>query len=180
MDKLQEIKKKIARLTQELHQEFHTEYAEFYPKYPWVLVYILPREQRIGSIWVPDDAKKQNKVTLEGVVVRLWQPYWSEENQAIASELLIGDHVLFSHSAGQPFNDKSKDEFRLVKEGVVYNQFGIDDNIYCKLNYKQKEVTKEVEKLMQRHKKKSTKEIVEYLQRNFLVYPKASKTLSGT
>jgi len=173
--RIQEIKKQIALLSAELHSEFHTEYAEWNPKFPWVLVYVLPREQRIGTLWVPGDAKSQNKVTLEGVVVKLWKA----DHLKVKSNLEIGDHVLFQHHAGQPFADRSKDDFRVVKEGftqVVDSEIIDSGHIFAKVNYSEKDVEKEFWKVLRNIK---DEKIFEIISRNFVIYPKESKTLSG-
>jgi co-chaperonin GroES (HSP10) len=180
--RIQEIKKKIALLSAELHNEFHPDYGNWYPKFPWVLVYVLPREQRIGCLWVPDDAKHQNKVTLEGVVVKIWKA----DHLPIKTELKIGDHVLFPHSAGQPFANVSSNEFKVIKEYIPNyrhetNDFIDNGHIFTTLTYTDKTIDKELEKEIHRLKKvcKTDKELLEGLRRNFVIYPNHSRTLSG-
>lgn len=177
--KIQEIKKKIALLSAELHREYHTEYANWFPKFPWVLVHVLPREQRVGSLWVPGDAKHQNKVTLEGVVVKIWKA----DHLDIKTELEIGDHVLFQHFAGQPFSNASAEDFRMIKEGftrVVDSEIVDNGHIFAKVNYSTKEVEKEFwKKFKQLGEISSQEEAYKVLSRNFVIYPKESKTLSG-
>lgn len=177
--KIQELKKKIALLSAELHAEYHTEYAEWYPKFPWVLVHVLPREQRIGSLWVPGDAKHQNKVTLEGVVVRLWKA----DHLKVKSELKIGDHVLFPHWVGQPFADRSAQDFKVIREYIPdYQGTQIDDgHIFSTLDYTDKTIDTELEKEIHRLKKscKSDKDFLNGLRRNFVIYPNHSRTTSG-
>lgn len=175
-NRIAEIKRKIAKLASELHQEFHSEYAEWYPKFPWVLVYILPREQRAGKLWVPGDTKNQNKVTLEGVVVRLWKA----EHIPYKTDLKIGDHVLFPHFAGQPFANRSAEEFRVIKEDIPRFENGISDgHIFAKVNYSSKKIETEFMNLVNFTMKDLSKEAFQVLSRNFIIYPKESKTLSG-
>src|SRR5579864_5749771 len=179
--KIQEIKKKIALLAAELHREFHTEYAEWNPKFPWILVHVLPREQRIGSLWVPGDTKNQNKVTLEGVVVKLWKA----DHLNIKSELAIGDHVCFPHYCGQPFSNASDQEFRLVKECFpnYINSSDIIDSgsIFLKLEYSDKTIENELLKDIKllRKSNETDKEFLDRLRKNFVIYPNHSRTLSG-
>lgn len=181
--RIQEIKKKIALLSAELHNEFHPDYGNWYPKFPWVLVYVLPREQRIGSLWVPGDEKHQNKVTLEGVVVKLWKA----DHLKIKTALEVGDHVLFQHYAGQPFSFSSEQEFRMVKEGFTnfFGEDGIMDSghIFSKLNYSEKAIQGEFWNLLHKTvllpKKVNPFEAFKVLSKNFVIYPKESKTLSG-
>jgi co-chaperonin GroES (HSP10) len=177
--RIQEIKKKIALLSAELHREYHTEYAEWNPKFPWLLVYVLPREQRIGNLWVPGDTKGQNKVTLEGVVVKLWKA----DHLNIKSSLKIGDHVLFPHYSGQPFANRSKDDFRVIKEGfsnIVDSEIVDSGHIFAKVEYSQYDLMKEFWDTYEHTLSiKSWSKKFELLSRNFVIYPKESKTLSG-
>jgi len=175
--RIQEIKKKIAILSAELHREYHTELGDWYPKFPWVLIHVLPREQRIGSLWVPGDAKHQNKVTLEGVVVKIWKA----DHLSVKTSLKLGDHILFPHYAGQPVDKRSDEEFRLVREGFPgNNEFLIPDGeIIAKINYSEKEVSKEFWKEYKKLRTIYSDEAFEKLTRNFVIYPKESKTLSG-
>jgi len=90
----------------------------FQPMYPWVLVKVLKREQKHGSI-VLLEGSKQNKPTHEGIVVTTWAPCskpMKGKMVDIRSELKVGDHVLFPHWAGLPVAGLDVDDYRIVKE----------------------------------------------------------------
>src|ERR1017187_7683518 len=98
------------------------------PLFPWVLVYVLPREQKTeGGLWMPDldGQKKQHKATLEGIVLRIWgnglhKHRYCEKDSTVTSilktQLAVGDVVAFPHWAGWPPDPEHSRDFRMVKE----------------------------------------------------------------
>ena len=100
------------------------------PLHPWVLVKVLPKVIKIGSLWMPGalpnhNDGKQNTVLYEGLVLATWQPIWKRirltpahkelwetkyhapvpeliSKIEVKSELKPGDHVLFPHYEGLP------------------------------------------------------------------------------
>lgn len=106
------------------------------PRYPWVLLRVLPREQTLKSgIHVPGAA--QNKTVHEGIVMATWKPITfpfqmkrvEKTDQAVTYEpreeadgtvrtsaLKPGDHVLYPHWAGFPLEGLAADKYRVVKE----------------------------------------------------------------
>lgn len=116
---VQQKEEQLAKLAQELYEEIR--YVR--PMYPWVLVRVLDREQKIGSIHIPQGTK-QNKPVLEGIVLATWatnikcirapEPHGAFVE--ITSELEPGQHVLFPHWAGVPVVGFAEDKYRLVKE----------------------------------------------------------------
>ena len=51
-----------------------TPQARWTPLFARVLVRVLPREEKLRGIWVPDN--KQNKPTWEGVVIKTYKPFY--------------------------------------------------------------------------------------------------------
>jgi hypothetical protein len=137
----EELRDMVTKLYQECGMEVQ-------PLYPKILVRVLPREQKLGSVWLPDS--KQNKPTWEGIVIKTYKPFmrrvyledvdWVADNpepevkysQMVRSDLKPGDHVLFPHIEFGilPVDvlDSGKGDYRLVPEGVML----------CTLNYTQK------------------------------------------
>jgi hypothetical protein len=134
------------------------------PMYPFVLVWILPKEQQVGLIITPD---KQNKVMHEGVVINIWRPFWKlfrtktwqencmhcahgtpdiiqETEVHMVSGFKPGDQILFPHWAGVP-TDLGKTEgkeFRMIKEHTTYNP---PDLAVGKWEYDQASVVRELQ-----------------------------------
>lgn len=136
-------KDELFDLAQRMYKSFHRRIT---PIYPWVLVRVLPKEQQLGRIWVPES---QNKVIYEGLVLETWQPFWrsfskdaydpNEEQleRFFESDLKPGDHVLFPHFEGMPvpyLNEEEKDAYRLVRES---NSKDEKCEIYGKLEYQE-------------------------------------------
>jgi co-chaperonin GroES (HSP10) len=96
----------------------NTDSRLFTPMYPWIFVRVLPREQKVGSIYMVE-GPKQNKPMHEGIVLATWQPCQRPVKGKLVDltpDVKPGDHVLFNHWAGLPvvgYNDK---HFRIVKE----------------------------------------------------------------
>ena len=99
------------------------------PLFPWVLLYVLPKEQQVHGIWLPDESgqKKQHKVTLEGIVLRVWGNGLREilsikeggrcsVARVFQTQLKVGDVVVFPHWAGWPPDPEHSRDFRMVKE----------------------------------------------------------------
>lgn len=104
-----ETRAELARLVTELYAT-HTRIIK--PSYPWVFVYILPKEQRIGSIFLPG---KQNKPVHEGIVLRTWSSCLRDGWEHV-SALKPGDHVLLPHWCGLPVPGYDELDYRIVKE----------------------------------------------------------------
>jgi hypothetical protein len=119
------------------------------PKFPRVLVRVLPREQQTkGGIILPDgyNSTTQNKPVLEAIVLKTYEPFWQnahradewskmrskqvvldEHNKVKAiwqeSGVVPGDHVIFPHMAFGIMPvwplDDGKGDYRLVPEGEI-------------------------------------------------------------
>lgn len=191
MEKADQLRRKIRKLTEELYTCYHQEYDLLFGN---VLVYMLPREQRIGQIWVPDNEKSQNKVTLEGIVLKTWNsPKWittktdfkdgsslEVDSIRVETQLSVGDHILFSHYAGQPVSKETDKDFRIIKE---YSFNGRDlsvGDIFAKITYDGVG--------LQKFKQQVWEDIVfvideeneiDELFNKYVIHPKASRTLSG-
>jgi co-chaperonin GroES (HSP10) len=108
----------------DLVQRLYAQHRSIQPRPPWCLVYVLPREQKIGSLFIPG---KHHKVSLEGIVLATWND-WTEEKGFIEngvqktrvvvhqSQLNRGDHVVFPHWSGLPLPGMDEKYFRIVKE----------------------------------------------------------------
>jgi hypothetical protein len=101
------------------------------PRYPYLLVRVLPKEYKVGSLFIPDLGKgSQSKPNYEGVVLEVWQPWVktlrtsygdpdvadSELRVQMQSVLAVGDHVMFPHWAGYPAGFLDAEKYRLVRE----------------------------------------------------------------
>lgn len=93
---------------QQLVDEFYKESPKaLVPAFPYVLLRVLPRTQRIGAIWTPE---KHNKTVLEGIVLTTFRPFWRQlrNRQLDVKETRVecsakpGDHVLFQAFEGVP------------------------------------------------------------------------------
>lgn len=133
---------KSKALLEQLHalvqQLYSTHERRIRPKYPWVFVKVLPKEQKpLGTIILPGGIGPggQNKILYEGIVLETWKPFWKhyrtnvkfsasahaeyveETEQLVESSVKPDDHVLFPHYEGLPaghiFDEK---EYRLVRE----------------------------------------------------------------
>lgn len=105
---MKSLKEKFDELAQRLYQEHE---RRVQPKYPWILVRVLPREHQKGSIILTE---KQQKIVEEGVVLETWPSFWSMEERKridgefftvrrkIECDVAVGDHVLFPHYEGMP------------------------------------------------------------------------------
>jgi hypothetical protein len=101
------------------------------PRYPYLLVRVLPKEYKVGSLFIPDLGKgSQSKPNYEGVVLEVWQPWMktlltsygdpdeadSELRVQMQSALAVGDHVIYPHWAGYPVGFLDAEKYRLVRE----------------------------------------------------------------
>lgn len=124
----------IDNLVQELYRESNRELT---PKYPWILVRLLAKEQVLNGVILP--ATEQNKTLHEGIVLATWRPIeyelemkrreYSEGTAAKVtyepvpvkryrreSQHKPGDHVVFHHWSGFPVDGFSEKRYRMVKE----------------------------------------------------------------
>jgi hypothetical protein len=137
--------------------------SHFTPTHPWVLVRVLPREQKIGSLWLPD-GKQQNKPVHEGIVLHTWRPFlqqwrekrdgeWIDCERMRQSDFEIGDHVTYPWAAGMNASGWDERYYRLVPEHVRAHR-GIDQNgiIFGKLNYPRVSVRERLKLLLELHK----------------------------
>lgn len=93
------------------------------PLYPWVLVRVLPRTQKQGSIYLPE---KQNKPTIEGIVLRTY-PDTVRERKPRSCAVKTGDQVTFPHYEGLPIPFLPEHEYRIIKETVITSVLERDD-----------------------------------------------------
>lgn len=107
----------VDRLTQELYRA----HRGFTPRYPWVFVRVLHKEQQVGRIVIPET--EQNKPMHEGIVLAVWPPFIESKTmngQRVTvfqeSDLHPGDHVLLPHWAGLPVVGYRDIRYRIVKE----------------------------------------------------------------
>lgn len=120
-------------------------------KYPWVLVRVLPRENKVGSIVIPGSAQGigQNKPVHEGIVLHTWKPWvkqWTKNGEAylhhVKPSVKLGDHVLFHHWAGQELYGFDKQEFRVVRSDDWSET--VDGGILAVLDYNETDNTRKV------------------------------------
>lgn len=120
MEKIERLKELVIKL----HEESG---VRIEPTYPRILVRQLPKEQKIGSIYLPDHEKhQQNKPAAEGIVLRTYKPLFVPVSKVgnmqqeemgnmsaikrqfvdddgkllgywLCSTLTPGDHVLYPH-----------------------------------------------------------------------------------
>ncbi len=131
-------KEQLKELVTKLYNECGVDVEPMFPK---VLLRVLPREHKAGDIWLPEN--KQNKPTLEGVVLKTYKPFmqkvwvkditwrkadWKTDEEAsywqkVESAVQAGDHVLFPHIEYGivpvwPL-DGGLGEYRMVPEDVL-------------------------------------------------------------
>lgn len=122
----------FAKLAQKIYEKSE---SRIKPTWPWVLIRLVPKEQRHGSLYLPDNAgaAAQNKPLWEGIVLETWEPHWSrvrqlrdgtsfkagERSEEVwrQSDFKRGDRILFPHYAGLPPHEKlDSNKYRLVRE----------------------------------------------------------------
>jgi hypothetical protein len=120
--------------------------CEVEPLYPKILIRVLPKEQKRGSIWLPDG--KQNKPNWEGVVLKVYKPWyqkiylsqahWVSDDpdpearyvQKVECVVKPGDHIVFPHiEYGQvpvhPLDDGVGD-YRMIPENIILGTLEYD------------------------------------------------------
>lgn len=135
--KTQTKEKQLKDLVLELYRDYD---RVIEPLYPWIFVRVLPKEQQIGSIVLPDT---QNKTQYEGIVLATYKTFWqvvtkdSKEAQkagmwrnnnpldniadvCIRSSVVVGDHIVFPHHVGLPDPVFDEKKYRLIKEEDIH------------------------------------------------------------
>jgi co-chaperonin GroES (HSP10) len=109
------------QLVNRLTQELYWAHRGFKPRWPWVFIRILDKEQQIGHIIVPEN--QQNKPMHEGIVLAVWPSFIDSKTvngQRVTvykeSDLRPGDHILCPHWAGLPVVGYRDTRYRIVKE----------------------------------------------------------------
>lgn len=122
------------------------------PKYPWVLVRLLPKEQQSSLIYLPES---QNKVVYEGIVLAVWRPFkkvysatqkstlypeYKLEGELKQSQYKPGDRVCFGHFEGFPVpylnfthpsgSTKADNLYRVVREETFDINCGILGEVF--------------------------------------------------
>lgn len=138
-NKLEKLEQKFSELAREIYEQGE---RRIRPTWPWVLIRLMPKEQKIGHIICPEGsgAKAQNKPLAEGIVLATWEPHWSRfirpaketvDSVWRESEFEIGDRVLFPSFAGLPVNFLDDRTYRLVREWT-FDELG---GVMCKVHY---------------------------------------------
>lgn len=139
----EEKEQRLDDLAQELYQSSERIIT---PIYPWLVVRIMPKEQRIGTIFLPD---KQNRLFYEGIVLATWKPFYRHytgnlkfdggrmANKAVLvqSAVDLGDRVVFMHFEGQPIPYFDEKNYRMIHEVETHPNGGV----WGKLHYKDDE-----------------------------------------
>jgi len=150
-------REKLRKLAQQYFESFCPRVK---PLFPWVLLYVLPKEQKTdGGLWMPDldGQKKQHKATLEGIVLRTWDDGGfvrhllnadgKSKSFVIATEFSPGDVVAFPHWAGWPPDPEHSRDFRMVKEyeTETSKQFPGGDTIFGIMEHDAKSSYRQIE-----------------------------------
>jgi co-chaperonin GroES (HSP10) len=137
MEHIEQLEQRFSELAQEIYESGE---RRIRPTWPWVLVRVAPKEQKLGSLYLPDasGASGQNKPVWEGIVLAIWEPHWhyvkdKGENHEVyrKSDFEIGDRVLFPSFAGLPVNFLDETKYRLVREWT----FDPGGGVMCKVHY---------------------------------------------
>jgi len=134
------LEERFAELAQAIYQSGE---RRIQPTWPWVLIRTVPKEQKFGSLILPDNdgAQKQHKPLLEGIVLCTWLPHWGakkEKNGTVQeqiwrqSEFKVGDRILYPHFSGLPVKYLDETKYRLVREWT----FDPDGGVMCKVDYR--------------------------------------------
>lgn len=99
-----DIKNELQEMVDKMYQEMP---VKLKPKFPYVLVRVLPRHRQAGLIYLPVD---NNKVVIEGIVLDVFNPFWKQvkNRDSEVSEVLTeasvkpGEFVLFNQWEGVP------------------------------------------------------------------------------
>lgn len=140
MDRVEKLEQKFGELAEEIYQAGE---RRIQPSYPWVLVRVVPKEQKVGSIFMSENsgAREQNKPLWEGIVLVTWKPFTethisfeldgAKYYKHMESEFKAGDRILFPHHSGLPVNFLDDRRYRLVRE-VTGDPIG---GAMCKVTY---------------------------------------------
>lgn len=132
-EEVQRLEKRLSKLVLEIYQAETSQIIT--PRYPWVLVRVLPKEgEMVGKIILPET---QNKVLYEGIVLAVWKQFWihkekkeykdeartqelgyADTNVLKRSQYRVGDRILFPHFEGQPVRHLDEKNYRFVREEV--------------------------------------------------------------
>lgn len=135
--KLETKEELLSRVCQEIYDECE---QRMRPMYPWVLVRVLPKEHKIGGIWLPEN--QQNKPIYEGIVLETWQKAGKQ------SEFKVGDRIAFPSFEGAPHPYLDDKMYRLVREVVNHKDYP-NCGIYGWIEYDgDKKIKRELRKLM--------------------------------
>lgn len=120
---VQQMEKHLADLCYQIYLKGE---IRFTPRYPWVLVRVLPKAQQIGRIILPQN---QNKIMYEGIVLAVWAPFWIHKDRLVngnwesnrtlrVSQLGVGMRIGFPHYEGLPVRYFDENNYRVVREEV--------------------------------------------------------------
>jgi co-chaperonin GroES (HSP10) len=180
--------------------------SQFTPRFPWVLVRVLPREQQVGRILIAD-GKHSNKPVHEGIVLTTWQPYTTVKTKSYLTysyteatatrhtddivtrhecPVTVGDHVCYPHWCGQTVPGWDEKQYRVVPTHAN-TALGIEPNgiILGTLTYPKESVKERLEDILDNgfttvNFSPVNKAVRKILEEFDVVYKeKGSKTLSG-
>jgi hypothetical protein len=188
-DKKQMLLEGINDLCQKLYQECG---RSIKPRYPWVLVKVLPKIQKAFGLEMP---AAQNKIFYEGLVLETWDNFCITINdthedgrtikhqQVMESRLKPGDHVVFPHFEGLPVGDMlDEHEFRLVHEVNSHDMEGRCE-IMAKMEYQSEPVRDQLLDMVYatRESNEPDEEIVNGIVKRFILVPRSieAKSVSG-
>lgn len=124
-NQLENLEKQFSDLAQTIYEQAE---RRLHPCYPWVLVRLVPKEQKIGHIIMADNvgSKGQNKPLYEAIVLTTWKPFVQsyssfrhegvEYHKQMKSDFKPGDRVVFPHHSGLPVNFLDERNYRIVRE----------------------------------------------------------------
>jgi co-chaperonin GroES (HSP10) len=196
-----ELRQQLKKLATDLQLEY---FQSFRPRFPYSLVWGLPKigTSRGGIILL--DTRGADKHSMKGLVIRSWetehQQYLKEEEVEKDGRLIDvkkykvtpsfqpGDIIVFTHHAGMPISDQSKDDFRLINEQEVMGTVDFKDS-----EIKKSAITKDILDAASKNKvMKETimtlptsglfmiNEIANAILKEWLVYPRNKGILDGT
>jgi co-chaperonin GroES (HSP10) len=134
---LTELERKEQQLVELVQEVYAMSAPQITPIHPWILVRIMPKEQKFGILHLPD---KQNKVFYEGIVLATWKPFWRKFNGKLTSDdghaliekevyvqshVKIGERVMFMHFEGQPVPYLDEKNYRMVHEYETHPNGGV-------------------------------------------------------
>lgn len=159
------------------------------PRYPNVLLYILPKESVSPSGLIMLAEKDQNKPVYEGIIVKTYEPFdrtheesdttsetgYRDVTEHFDCQLNFGDHVLFRHYEGDPISDfLPAREFRFIR----------DENIVGKVEQSSLlDHTKQIVREFNRDASYTAEPelLVDLFQKHYILLPRGMKprTISG-